>query len=390
MHHRVSGGLYVLVLFSFFLRLPAVFSAEATHVVDQDRLDHFSEKYPEPADFDPVPNLKMRGFGDISFSAGKHNDAYASTFTLGNIDLLFTSRINAKLSLLSELSAYRDLYYLDQSNPAFGNSSYLDFQRFALKYTISDDVNIGVGKYHTALGYWNHTYHHGTWLQSSILRPEIYRFEFQGGILPNHSVGVELFGFKAFDFFDLRYHIGVSNGRGKKLWVIQNFKDENRSKALTLFLTAQPTAVAGLRFGGTFYLDTIPEDPNDPAQPNPINERIVGGHLIYIGERYEFLGEFFKLFHSERQTGRDFNTEGGYLQGNIKIAALIAYYRYDEINFAEGNPAFFIFHRDIKKHTVGLRWDIFSWNALKIELNHGKRKNQKRDDGFLANLSFTF
>lgn len=88
---------------------------------------------------DPL-NLKIRGFGDISFSAGDQRGQSRSEFTLRNI---------------------------------------------------------GVGKYHTALGYWNHTYHHGTWLQSSILRPEIYLFEFQGGILPDHSVGVEVFGFQS-------------------------------------------------------------------------------------------------------------------------------------------------------------------------------------------------
>lgn len=399
MRRRVFIGLW-RVLFLFFLSgVDLVFSQEHHEKIDQNRLDHFSEKYPErPAlgdgssslAFEPVPALKIRGFGDFSFDFAHRNRADESGFYLGSVNLLITSQISQKLSLLGELSSYRDFYYLDVSNPAFSNSSYLEFQRFTLKYTISERLNVGVGKFHTALGYWNHTYHHGTWLQPSITRPEIYRFEFEGGILPDHSIGLELYGFKVLNPVDIRYHMGISNGRGKKLWVSQNFKDENRSKALTLFFTVQPHQIEGLQFGSTFYLDAIPIDPNDPAQRYAIDEHILGGHLIYIREQFEFLGEFFQMSHSERVTGRDFDTEGAYFQGNIKMPALISYYRYDFINFAEGDPVFLWFHLDIEKHTLGLRWDLFSWNALKFEVNQAKRQNEETSYGFTANTSFTF
>ncbi len=399
MRRRVFIGLWG-VLFPFSLSgVDLGFSQENHEKIDQNRLDHFSEKYPErpvlgdgssTREFEPVPTLKIRGFGDFSFDLAHRNHAYESRFYLGSVNLLMTSQISPQLSLLGELSSYRDRYYLDVSNPAFSNSSYFEFQRFALKYTISDRLNVGVGKFHTALGYWNHAYHHGTWLQPSITRPEIYRFEFEGGILPDHSLGLEIYGFKVLNPVDVRYHLGISNGRGKKLWVSQNFKDENRSKALTLFFAVQPHDIEGLQLGGTFYLDAIPIDPSDPAQSYSIDERIFGGHLIYIRERFEFLAEFFQMYHSERITGRDFDTEGGYLQGNIKMPALISYYRYDFINFAEGDPVFLWFHLDIEKHTLGLRWDLFSWNALKFEVNQTKRQNEETSYGFTANTSFTF
>ncbi len=375
----------------FFLLIPLIIFSEVFAEMDgQDRLSHLSEKYPETPELAPMPTLKIRGFGDLSFFASKQDHEYESAFNLGNINLLITSKINEKLSFLSELAPYRDVYFLENTNPGFGNSSYFEFQRFALKYTISDALNIRVGRYHTALGYWNHTYHHGTWLQPSILRPEIYRFEFQGGILPEHSVGLEIFGFKEVRFFDLRYHIGISNGRGEKLWVVQNFNDENRSKALTLFWSAEPHFIEGLRFGTTFYMDTVPEDKNDPSQANATDEKIFGSHLIYIGERIEFLSEFFKIYHAETNTGQDYVTEGGYVHANMKMKTIIAYYRYDFIDFAENNPVFWGFQRDVKKHTVGVRWDIFPWNALKFEIGRVSKKDRAPEHVFGVNTSFTF
>jgi len=388
----VWGGL----LLSLMIPQNMVFAEEPPAAEDPSPMHHFLEKYPEVPDFDPVPTLRIRGFGDFTFSASHQNHAYKDEFRFGGVSLLMTSELNRHLSFLSELSSYRDVYYLDNTNPGFLNSPVFEFQRFVLNYTRSDAFNIAAGRYHTALGYWNHTYHHGTWLQPSISRPEIFRFEFEGGVMPEHSVGVELFGFKALNVLDLRYHLGVSNGRGKKLWDVQGFRDENRSKALTLFLTIQPHAIEGLQVGGSFYLDTDPPDTTDKdangnvIHPNPIDERIAGGHLIYIQERFEFIGEFFTLSHAERKTGLDFYTEGGYLQGAIKSDFTLSYYRYDFVDFAEGNPLFWSFHRDVTKHTIGLRWDMLSWNALKFELSRSKRKNQEPENALLINTSFTF
>ena len=36
---------------------------------------------------------------------------------------------------------------------------------------------VAAGRFHTALGYWNETYHHGTYLHTSITRPVAVRFE---------------------------------------------------------------------------------------------------------------------------------------------------------------------------------------------------------------------
>ena len=46
--------------------------------------------------------------------------------------------------------------------------------------------NVSIGRGHTAMGYWNQTFHHGKWFQTTTDRPAIYRFEDDIGILPVH------------------------------------------------------------------------------------------------------------------------------------------------------------------------------------------------------------
>lgn len=136
---------------------------------------------------------------------------------------------------------------------AVQNRLVFEMQRVILKYSFSDLVNLQIGRMHTALGYWNHTFHHGTWLQTTVLRPEIYRFdEYDHGLLPVHSVGVEFFGTKAFRPLHLEYHLGVTNGRGKTTNTadaIQNLRDDNDSKAFNFLLGLTPRLIEGLQVG---------------------------------------------------------------------------------------------------------------------------------------------
>jgi hypothetical protein len=252
-------------------------------------------------------------------------------------------------------------------------------QRVVLRYSFSDLVNLQIGRMHTALGYWNHSYHHGLWLQTTIVRPEVYRFdEYDNGILPVHSVGVELFGAKEFRPVNLEYHLGVTNGRGMTINGIQNYKDANRSKALSALLGFMPHFIEGLQFGGSLYLDEIPPNPFNPARAEPIDERIIGTYATYMYHPVELLGEFFKIHHRDQTSDQDFDTLGFYLQGGYKINQWTPYYRFDRINYDEGNPYLLPTQIDITKHTFGFRWDMFTWNALKVE--YGMIDERGKDD----------
>ncbi|HHT9144784.1 MAG TPA: hypothetical protein ACFYD4_03745, partial [Candidatus Wunengus sp. YC61] len=69
-----------------------------------------------------------------------------------------------------------------------------------------------------------------------------------------------------------------------------------------------------------------------------------------------------------------FNTFGGYAQCAYAISKFKPYYRYDYINYDSKDQFYgeseFDF-LDANTHTVGLRYDLSQFNALKCEFSHG-------------------
>lgn len=328
-----------------------------------------------------VPKLRFQGFLDLGFSAKVTDDGDNTSFNRGQLDLFITSEITDRVSFLAE-----PVFESDTDT----NSQEIELERAELKYSFSDLFNIKIGRMHTALGYWNQAFHHGTWFQTTIFRPEVYNFEDLGGILPVHSVGMEILGTKPFDTFDLEYNFSIVNGRGITKTTIQNAKDENDSKAINTLISIKPYFIEGLKAGVNVYYDKIPSDPSVSTRINRIDELILGGYLIYIHDKLELLGEFFNMKDEDKTSGKDFDTVGFYLQGGYKIDELTPYYRFDFIDFGDGHPYFTPDDIDIKKHTLGLRWDILTWNALKFEYSFSDKKSRDDEHSFTANSSFTF
>ena len=346
-------------------------------------VDHYSDGHSERGI--GIPKLKISGFMDTSFNTTLSKDAHSKTFKLGEIDLFMASQISEKVSFLAELVSY----------PFSTNPRYVfEWQRVGLRYSLSDHFNIMIGRMHTALGFWNHAYHHGTWLQTTIQRPEIYRFEYDNGLLPVHSIGIEFSGIQVFQPLQLEYHLGVINGRDKDIQSINNFNDGNDAKALSALVSIKPHFVEGLQAGVNIYIDRIPPNRTPfsgaPVRNGQIDERIVGAHLVYLQDGIEFLTELFKIYHHDRPSGDHFDTAGYYIQMGYKIDKWIPYYRFDFINLAEGDPFFIPLQTDLKKHTVGLRWDILTWNALKFEYQTIRRKDADREQTLAVNSSFAF
>jgi len=330
-----------------------------------------------------VPQLHIRGFGDVAFSAKFIDSGGESTFTLGSVDLYITSEITDRLSALVEANF---------NTSSETNEVTLRLERAHLKYSFSDFLNITLGKMHTPIGYWNQTYHHGNWLQTTIFRPEIAIPEVNNGaFLPIHQLGIDLSGVKGLGQVDLGYNLGVFNGRGRTVSEIQGAKDRNDSKAIHLHLHLISHFFEGMRLGANFFHDTIPTNPSLPARLNPIQELIVGGYFTYLHDRVEVIGELFKIFHEDKVTGQDFNTLGFYLQGGHKIGQWMPYYRFDFMNVANADP-FFVPPRnnDRVKHTWGLRWDVFSWNAIKFEYHFTNAKDRSDEHQLAINSSFAF
>jgi len=330
-----------------------------------------------------IPSLNLRWFGDVDFRAGgkvRNGDSQPNTFNLGQLGLMANSQLSKNVSVMSEI-----VFQYKENEEASTT-----IERLQLQYHASDLVNLRLGRTHTPFGYWNETFHHGTWFQTTSLRPELFRFHDGGSVLPIHSVGIEMYGYRPFSLVDVHYNLGVANGRGARYTDTVNIQDLNDNKAVYAVLSLAPVAIPGLRFGLNGYGDVIPPDPATPARNGNIDEWIAGAHAVYLRDKLELLSEAMRIEHDDKVTSRKFTTWGMYAQAAYQLGKFKPYFRFDLLDAAEADPYYGPAVVDLKRYTVGLRWDLISWAALKLEYHYIDQDNLNNPNAFYAQTTFTF
>ena len=333
------------------------------------------EAAPEEA---PPPKLVVKGFGNVDFRY-EFDGRSTDTFSLGQLALFVTSALSDNLTFLTEIVF----------EPG-DEEKVVDVERYQITYSRSDLFNVALGRMHTMLGHWNHAYHHGTWFQTTAFRPEVYRFEDEGGVLPVHELGLRVFGSEAFSQGRVEYSASLSNGRGPVATRFENFRDLDRSKAVTVWLAAAPARVSGLKFGGVARFDRVPPDPANPARAVPMSERIVGGFFSYQHRRNEVLGEVLRLTHREDGgAGREFRTSGFYVQASHRLGHLTPYYRFEGLDRGADDP-YYPSSPDLRRHIAGLRVDPWPSAAIKLELSRDALDPGGHFSAATLQVAFTF
>jgi hypothetical protein len=339
------------------------------------------------------PVLALRGFGNVDYGAtdrrGRVSGAPLDTtnsFVLGDLDLFLTSQVANDISFLAEtLLEFQE-----------DGSTVVDVERLLIRYDAADWLALSVGRGHSAIGYWNRRFHHGPWLQTTADRPVIYRFEDEGGLLPLHFVGAQLEGTVELGDSGLSYAMVLGNGRGETFDEIQLVDDADSPKAITLTAVLNPRAEQDWGLGFSAHRGSIPEAPElSLDRRRRIDESILGGFMFYEVDPFEFLAEMQFLRHMDGTTGRTFHHSGGYVQIARAFDAWKPYYRYDYQRLESGDP----YYADpataspllesTVEHTLGLRWDIRSYLALKAELRYS-RSSSERARTALVQSSFAF
>src|SRR5207253_9681950 len=65
----------------------------------------------------------------------------------------------------------------------------VDLERVFLKYDHGNHFSLMLGRYHTAVGYYNRAFESGKWQHMTADRPGVMEFAVDGGLLPTHAVG---------------------------------------------------------------------------------------------------------------------------------------------------------------------------------------------------------
>jgi hypothetical protein len=310
------------------------------------------------------PALKIRGFFDFNYGKGPSANPLQfplgaqahNTFQAGEFDLFITSRLSDRLDFVSEI-----VFGSDQTNALA-----VDIERYELSYRQNKYFQISAGRYHTAIGYYNTAYHHGTWFGTATGRPFMYYYEDSGGLLPVHSVGVTATGLiPGTRGLDLHWVAEGGNGRSSSNTSppVQNFLADRSQKNFNVALYARPEWIRGLQVGGSWYRDQLV-----PAGIPHVTQNIESAYAVYITPQFEFLNEAVLLTNRIDGQKNSFRTPLMYTQISKKFGKYTPYFRYQYVN-SPGNDPVNVYTDRYQGPSAGVRLDFAEFAAFKLQYN---------------------
>ena len=333
--------------------------------------------------------VALNVFGDIDYQATRDASDPATgaprtsnAFSSPRVELFLTST-QGKLAFLAET-----MFEVGEGNQ-FG----IDMERIEVGYLFSDLFRLRVGRFHTAIGYYNDAYHHGRYFQMTVDRPTMVRFEDEGGLIPAHSVGVHADGrFALGGAGSLRYDAEVTNGRGSIPDEVTNLDDPNNGKMYNLRLRVEPTLLDGLILGGSATFDRI-----SPLAAASIRELIFGAHVVYLENSLHIIGEYLNISHETG--GWTGVTQAAFLELGREFGRFLPYLRGEWVKFPADNltndPFFaqnvlFLTRGSSKSGIVGLRVTMSDYLAVKLEGEYVDRDSGNSIKTVAAQCAFAF
>ena len=330
-----------------------------------------------------APSFKLAGFSDFNFSAADQRGS-KSGFTEGQFVLHASSALSGRVNVFSELS------FSARSDAGAGTPSATGFnaevERVIVRFDQSDYFKVSFGRFHTPVNWWNTTFHHGQWLQTTVSRPEMTQFG--GRFIPVHFVGGLVEGAMPAGGLNLNYNFGLGNGRGSVISRAGDAGDINNNRAWVVNLFVKPDRLFGLQTGGSVYKDKI------AVAGRAFDEWITAGHVVWQKENPEFIAEFANINHSELGRSGSYNSQAYYIQVGYRLPwaerLWKPYYRFEYIHIPVGDVAF-TGVPDLAASVVGMRYDITSFAAIKAEYRNQRRApGVPRINGGFLQTSFTF
>ncbi len=312
-------------------------------------------------------------FSDVTFGdSGVDGDN--SGFALGALDFYGTAQIDDNTRVFVE-------YVFENGDDGL----ITDLERLWIARTLRDELTVGIGRFHSPLGYWNRTYHHGAILQDTVSRPFFLDFEDgAGAILPVHVVGLMATGDFVFSNGDLEYEAYVANGPSIDTSVttpaereieINDSGDSNDDKSFGFRATFTPHAL-DLSVSVFAMSNTVADSGGTIAAVvggDLLSQTISGVDLSYQMDDFDLIVEYYNLRNKDEagalgtQTGNAYYAQLGYQFADAWKLSV----RYEAMSSKEESDRYFkeLGIKDASHNVVAVRYDLDDTNALKFEIN---------------------
>jgi len=323
----------------------------------------------------PAQAIEFSVMGDASYNSSNETGA-SDNFAIGGLDTFARAQIDDNTEAFIEYVFEND-----------GEGFVLDVERLYVKRNLNENNRVGIGRFHSPLGYWNNTYHHGVIMQDTVSRPSFLDFEDgDSAILPTHAIGVWFEGVAG----PIGYELAIANntfldtGSSPDLEIgIGNVQDYSDSKTFFGRFTYAPNNDLHIGVFGKSG-DVIESGDGTSgfglAQGDTIvKQTITGADVRYNYDKLYLMAEYFNLDNSASSsvkastpsagltntsgTGTAYYVQAGY-QATDKLRPVL---RYESSK--HDNDAYFstLAKGEYTANVLALRYDLDDSNALTFQ-----------------------
>lgn len=289
-----------------------------------------------------LDNTQIRFFGHTGYTA-EHDSTnkYTHTFDVGSIEMLLTSQVTDRITVLAE--------------PVITTSG-VTLERLMLSYYWTDYLKVSAGKLYSPIGIWNtRFYHHVKVLTPTINQPAIIAEPEEWGPLDNNDTGVQLSG-ENISKARLGYKLLVGNGYA-------NTKYSDKTVTANVFAEPVDNLVIAVS-GRTDHLAPGTTTPRGDVLTEFDRINLFNASVMYMGDRIEFASEFYRIDVNTTTTStRKMNS--GFVYAGYKLNKFTPYVLYNKIDYDPSIAWFTV--NNFTGGTLGLRYNFNALSVLKLE-----------------------
>jgi hypothetical protein len=274
-----------------------------------------------------------------------------------------------------------------------------DIERLQIGYEWVPDTTLWVGRFHMPASAWNSEHHHGRYLQTSITRPFIERWEDEHGLIPQHITGAMFEtrqGIGSEGALQFAGGVGASSAWGDHQYepvsMTGSSQGEHRfsvSSRLAYMPKYEGDSSAGLLFAHDALYSRSPQLLNAVDSAH-VELTISGAYADWNWNKWRIMAAGYYIDIDLDSPAHDESFVSGYSQvERVMPHNLTAFGRLEESSRMQESHYVSLFEDHdgdidvaLRREAIGLRWDFVRRQAFTLELSHvatlGYRSNEVR------------